>query len=50
MDGPSFSVVAKQDKLGEEQGLLLTSRQVAKLLKVSERTLWKMQTAGERLC
>ena len=31
----------------EAPNLLLDSRQVAKLLKVSDRTLWKMQKTGE---
>ena len=31
----------------EDQGLLIDSRQAAKLLRVSERTLWKMQNGGE---
>lgn len=31
----------------DDQGLLVDYRQVAKLLKVSERTLWKMQHCGE---
>jgi predicted DNA-binding transcriptional regulator AlpA len=31
----------------EDQGLLIDSRQAAKLLKVSERTLFKMHTTGE---
>jgi excisionase family DNA binding protein len=31
----------------ENQGLLIDSRQAAKLLTVSERTLWKMQNSGE---
>ena len=33
----------------EDKGLLIDSRQAAKLLKVSERTLWKMHTTGEML-
>ena len=31
----------------EDQGLLIDSRQAANLLKVSERTLWKMHHTGE---
>lgn len=31
----------------EDQGLLIDSRQVAKLLKVSQRTLWRMYHDGE---
>lgn len=31
----------------QDQGLLIDSRQAAKLLKVSERTLYKMHTTGE---
>lgn len=34
-------------KPAEDQGLLIDSRQAAKLLKVSERTLFKMHTTGE---
>jgi excisionase family DNA binding protein len=30
-----------------DQGLLIDSRQAAKLLKVSERTLWRMHNEGE---
>lgn len=31
----------------EDQGLLIDSRQAAKLLKVSERTLWRLHHDGE---
>lgn len=31
----------------EDQGLLIDSQEAAKLLKVSPRTLWRMQTSGE---
>lgn len=31
----------------EDQGLLINSKEAAKLLKVSPRTLWRMQTSGE---
>ena len=34
-------------KLPEDQGLLVDSREAAKLLRISPRTLWKMQTSGE---
>ncbi len=30
----------------EDQGLLIATKEAAKLLKVSERTLWQMQTTG----
>lgn len=35
------------EKPPEDQGLLIDSKQAAKLLKVSERTLWKMHHSGE---
>lgn len=35
------------EKSPEDQGLLIDSRRAAKLLKVSERTLWKMHRTGE---
>jgi excisionase family DNA binding protein len=31
----------------DDQGLLIDSKEAAKLLKVSERTLWRMHTTGE---
>lgn len=31
----------------EDRGLLITSRDAAKLLQVSERTLWKMMSIGQ---
>jgi excisionase family DNA binding protein len=31
----------------DDQGLLIASKEAAKLLKVSERTLWRMHTTGE---
>lgn len=31
----------------EDRGLLINSREAAKLLQVSERTLWKMQNCGD---
>ena len=34
-------------KLPEDQGLLITSRETAKLLKVSEKTLYNMHTTGQ---
>jgi excisionase family DNA binding protein len=35
------------EKLPTDQGILIDSREVAKLLKVSPRKLWKMQDTGE---
>ncbi len=34
------------EKPPEDQGLLIDSKEAAKLLKVSPRTLWRMQSAG----
>jgi excisionase family DNA binding protein len=36
-----------EQKLPEEKGLLIDSRQAAKLLGISERTLWSMWNSGK---
>jgi excisionase family DNA binding protein len=40
------AVFAGQKSL-EDQGLLIDSKQLAKLLRISERTLWKLHHTGE---
>lgn len=51
-DGASARLRASQhalfggEKPPEDQGLLIDSKQAARLLKVSPRTLWQMQSTG----
>jgi excisionase family DNA binding protein len=35
------------EKPPDDQGLLIDSKEAAKLLKVSQRTLWRLQSSGE---
>jgi excisionase family DNA binding protein len=44
---PSQNAIFGGQKPPDDQGLLIDSRQAAKLLKVSARTLWKLHHDGE---
>jgi excisionase family DNA binding protein len=43
----SQRALLRGEELPEDQGLLIDSKEAARLLKVSARTLWKLQDSGE---
>ncbi len=43
----SLYALADGKKLPEDQGLLITAREVAKLFQVSERTVWRLCETGQ---
>lgn len=45
--GTSKNASMAHQKLPDDQGLLLTSKETAKLLKLSEKTIYNMHTSGQ---